>query len=392
MLWESASALHPWTEPPPRRSFRVLDTRVILVHERRLISIQLRDGQGAWSVELPGSETIRHEEELRLFHVPRGDAPGVVAIAVAGPAGSHTLLAFDEDSGALLWQRVIPAHSTTIRAIAGVGLMVHTGREQGWVVVHDARSGSVLASFGAHDGQGSGYVENVDVIGATLVLYVRQTANAPSEPFTILLVDPRDGRLLEMVRHSTAAYSDKLLDVAHRPLWLSWGNNGRGLRWLEPYPDPRGRLPEERWERWLSLGKTLEAPYRPAHAFVTDEALVIVYNEVTHAPEGGRSRGVFLSLDRRTLVTTREIRLEHGVTLPDGKRETLAVRGNLLAFMSEDLSVLDLRSGQRLWTMPVRRWRSLRFLGVWLLVSTYTGWLVIEPESGTVVASWPPDG
>lgn len=392
VVWESSSALPAWTEQPSPRSFRVHGARLFLAHERRLVSMTLLDGKDPWTVELPGSEAFPHyTEDLRFFHIPLGDAPGVIAIEVELPSRAHTLLAFDENSGVLLWQVELSEHSTRIHVIPGLGLVIHTQRKECWAAVYDARRGSVLASFGAHGGQGSGWVQRVDLLETALLVYVAQTPEFPAPSVMLLLVDPRTGHLFEMVQHSIHRNHDRLVVVDHRPLWLRWDEKAKGLYWLEQYPQAQTRPPGDRWERWAGIDQVAEEASNPAHIVVTGEAIVIAYNAIFRSPGDSRQRTVLSFRDRRTLAATREIRLEGAVDLLTQEGETLAARGNLLAFKSSELSVLDIRTGEILWAIPVPSWRSHRFLGAWLLVTTRTGWMVIHPETGTVVATWPLD-
>jgi hypothetical protein len=392
VVWEGATALHPWKEPPPRRSFRVHGTRLLFAHERRLVSMKLLDGQDPWTVELPGSEAFpNYGEDLKLFHIPLGDAPGVIAIAVELPSSAQKLLAFDEDTGEFLWQIALSVDPAGIRVIPQVGLVVHTQRSECWATVYDARSGSVLTAFGMYNGQGSGWVRRIDMLDSALLVYVSPTSRPYPDEFTLLAVDPRNGRLLEKVQRSVVEKLDTLLIVDHRPLWLRWREKAKGLLWLERYSDAHARPPEDRWERWVAIDDLDRDVLSQAEAIVTDEAIVIAYHVTVRTPELMTSRGVLRFLDRRTLALTRELRCDQGLALKEQGRETLAARGNLLAFRSVELSVLDIRTGEILWAMPLPSWRSHRFLGAWLLVTTRTGWLVIHPETGTVVATWPLD-
>jgi hypothetical protein len=399
--WDGPTGIFTWSIPPAPRSFRVRGPRVFLAHERRLTAVNLIDGRHLWTAELPGSEAFPHAEALEIVNVSLGGTAGVIAIEVETDARAHTLLVFDEESGALLWQINMPDHGTRMHEIPGVGLAIHARLTESWAVVHEARTGRILCNFGVRDGQGAGHVEWLDVLGTALLLGMVVGSSAYQSPVTLLAIDPQNGQPFEVVPQTRVTTRDTMLEIDSRPVWLRWDGEHQGLLRMDAAQYPHARRIEERAERWMPILPSDNArarqrdgsiqSYMPSKAIAVGALIMIACSVYDRAPGEGPTT-TLVAVDGRTSARGFELPLPATLASSSRGNSALASRGSIvvIATTGPTLSAVDVRMGRQIWQTSLTRRRSHFFLGEWLIVTNLSGFSVLRPDTGAEVASWPP--
>ena len=405
VVWDGPIELFAWDALPAPQSFRVFGQRLFIAHEKRLIAVNLADGRHMWTAELPiaATEPLARNPFPRapkITHVSLSDQRSVVAIELVSHTGTDPFLAFDGETGALLWQIDVPAVQTKIHEVPGLGFAIHGSQRQSWAMVLEALSGAVLCSFGVRDKQGRGEVEWMHVLGTAVLLRMKADPTAHQPSPCLLAIDPRTGHHFEIVPRTLTAASDTLIELNDRPLWLRWTAEYKGLSWMEPFADQRSRPHGERFERWVDLAVQLRFNDGRAKTFqaaiVADGAIVIAYAEPSKNSDS-RPTTTLLGVDGTTLVRRFEISLGWELTsFPEG-RAALVARGSILVVAADPinrkdeqlLAAIDLRDGRILWEVITVRTRAHSFVGEWLIVSTLQGISARRPETGELVAAWP---
>lgn len=363
-LWEQLSG-QSWVENLEAEHVRIIGRSVYVAHKRQLFCLDLANGNRRWQVGL--SDAPEGDDDDGLMIADPFNPGGRGAILV--PTIDHQIFAIDRDSGQVLWNRPFGDSSLDVQPVAGLGAcIVRSAGSYVKVDIINPAYPQSIARLG--DDHWSTDLGQCRVSGRTVVTVV-DDMGAEGDDDGLLCFDAVTGQ-----RHFFDKVDDLEEDIvpcAIGPRAFAAMDDGAAL-----YVGPRGRampvpVPNHKIVAMTQAGPTLVLLLTKAQGTPIRRIVGIEPNSLAFRFDSG----------------------EAGTEPDDRWHRQMQSDGYSLVFAAtpnDDLDSAELRSvdtttGRQLWSRPARRYRSHRFVNGAVVMRSWNGFEVLQPQSGQPIAS-----